>query len=83
MGYQVYAFIQTLRPICLIPVHFSLCKDKLIKTEGGREVERRRESKREGEPNNQMWCVDFLDSQTVAKREFYIRGDLNVDCMGV
>lgn len=28
-----------------------------------------------------MQYVDFLDSQTTARRQFYIQGNLNVDCL--
>ena len=45
MGYQVYTFIKTHRTVCLIPVHFTIYKDKSIKREGGRRRERERESK--------------------------------------
>lgn len=35
LGYQIYAFIKTHQTICIIPVHFTIYKDKSIKREEG------------------------------------------------
>lgn len=57
VGYQVYAFIQTLQTVCLIPVQFSLYREKLIK-KGRRlregEMERETERERENQTTNAM-----------------------------